>query len=65
MKKFLPLILLGALCASGWYAYSHRANVAPNTSDAATSKFITRAEKRDIDLTWKSAAMSRPRRSSM
>ena len=51
MKKFLPLILLVAVCAGGWYAYSHRPVVAPNTTDLPASKFVTRAEKRDIDAT--------------
>ncbi len=50
MKKIL-LLLLAALIGCGWYAYAHRGAFAGKGAEEISEKFVTRAEKRDIDST--------------
>jgi RND family efflux transporter MFP subunit len=49
MKRFLILLIIVAVCAGGWFAYTH----GPGASDKESipEKFLARAEKRDIDST--------------
>ena len=51
MKKKLLLVLLAAIAGGGWYAYDHRGAFASKGAEEIPEKFITRAEKRDIDST--------------
>lgn len=51
MKKFLLFLILAAIGFGGWYAYGHRSTLAGSPAEAISEKFVTKAEKRDIDST--------------
>ena len=51
MKKLLLPILLAAIGFGGWYAYGHRRALTRSPSEEISEKFVTKAEKRDIDST--------------
>src|SRR5204863_1628774 len=49
MKRILIILFIILAAAGGWYAYTHRGG--GGEKEVFEDKFVTRAEKRDIDST--------------